>query len=111
VAVTWSARGVPVRVAGSTDVYVDYPTTGADNDAAGLMFNTEVGKWVALGGNAYHLTEATSRLSRLTVSESFDGGEPRVLAGLEGLLPDPERVRAAAGDGDQPPRARRPRRR
>lgn len=113
VAVTWSARGVPVRVAGATDLHVDYPTTASDNDAAGLMLNTEVGKWVALGGNAYHLTEATRRLTQLTASRDLDGGEPRVLAGLADLLPDPDRVRAAETDdgGEPPSRSGRPRRR
>jgi hypothetical protein len=93
VAVTWSAHGVPVRVAGSTDVYVDYPATASDNAAAGLMLDTEVGKWVALGGEAYHLTEATSRLAQLTATGTdFDAEPPRVLDGLAGLLPDPDRM-------------------
>jgi hypothetical protein len=103
VAVTWSARGIPVRVASAAEVYVDFPTTATDNEAAGLMMNSEVGKWVALGGEAYHLTEATRRLMELADAErSRDAGDasPRVLASLEGLLPDPERVRAAESDGD-----------
>jgi hypothetical protein len=119
VAVTWSARGTPVRVAGAADVYVDFPTTAAtDNEAAGLMMNTEVGKWVALGGDDYHLTEATRRLTELADAErSRDTADARarVLAGLDGLLPDPERVRAAESDGDDggdpPVRPRRGRRR
>lgn len=111
VAVTWSARGVPVRLAGTTDVYVDYPTTATDNDAAGLMLNAEVGKWVALGGNAYHLTEATRRLTELAAAQDSDGGGPRLLAGLSGLLPDADRVRAAESDGGDPPQSSRSRRR
>ena len=50
VAVFWSAQGVPVGVQGGVDVFVDYPASDVDNDAAGLVMHPEVGKWVALGG-------------------------------------------------------------
>ncbi|MBM2617033.1 hypothetical protein JIG36_15860 [Actinoplanes sp. LDG1-06] len=96
VAVTWSASGVPVGVVADPQVFVQFPVNSVDNDAAGLVLNPEVGKWVALGGNAYHLTEATSRLRQLADS----GGSadaladnrpaPSLLAGFEGLLPDRE---------------------
>jgi hypothetical protein len=58
----------------------------------------EVGMWVALGGEAYHLAEATRRLDELSSQagvralEDEDGG-PRLLAGFQGLLPDPDEVR------------------
>jgi hypothetical protein len=90
VAVTWSAQGVPVGVRQDIDVFVEYPTTVADNDAAGLVLNGEVGKWVALGGNAYHLTEATRRLNALRTG-TFDSA-PRLLAGYDGLMPDADRM-------------------
>ena len=54
----WSAQGVPVGVQGETDVFVDYPASDADNHAADPRCTTDVGKWVALGGEAYHLGEA-----------------------------------------------------
>jgi hypothetical protein len=98
VAVTWSAGGVPVGVEDDVDVFVEFPTSSADNRAAGLVMTPEVGMWVALGGEAYHLTEATSRLSQLSPQpgvravEDEDGG-PRLLAGFEGLLPDADQVR------------------
>ena len=92
VSVTWSARGVPVGAGADHELFVDFPTTVADNRAAALVLNAEVGKWVALGGEAYHLPEATRRLQDLAVM----GGEgdqepPSLLAGFDGLLPDPGR--------------------
>ena len=66
VAVSWSAQGVPVGVQCGVDVFVDYPTSDADNHAADLVLHPEVGKWVALGGDAYHLGEACRRLQALS---------------------------------------------
>lgn len=90
-AVTWSAQGVPVGVTTETELFVEYPTTAADNEAAGLVLNAEVGKWVALGGNAYHLTEATRRLSALAAAGdgAGDGPTAKLLAGFTDLLPEP----------------------
>ena len=73
----------------------------ADNQAAGLVMHPDVGKWVALGGGAYHLGEACSRL--LSLSESAaparalgvggrDAAGPRVLDGFADLLPDRNKV-------------------
>ena len=108
VAVTWSAQGVPVGVEQGIDVFIEFPTTASDNQAAGLVLNTEVGKWVALGGNAYHLTEATRRLTALS-GGNFDSA-PRLLAGYGGLLPDPERMTGDGGSpSDAPPKGRRKR--
>ena len=89
VAVGWSAQGIPVGVQRDLDVFVEYPTNQTDNQAADQVFHTEVGKWVALGGNAYHLADAVDRLRALSGS-TFDT-TPRLLAGFEGLLPDPPR--------------------
>jgi hypothetical protein len=92
ISVTWSARGVPVGASADHELFVDFPTTAADNRAAALVLNAEVGKWVALGGEAYHLPEATRRLQDLA---AMGGGDDRVppslLAGFDGLLPDPDR--------------------
>jgi hypothetical protein len=68
VSVAWSANGVPVYARGSADLFVDYPLTAADNDAAELALHPEVGMWVALDGEADHLTEAVSRVAALTRS-------------------------------------------
>jgi hypothetical protein len=65
VAVTWATAGVPVGVAGQVELWVDHPTNDAENRDAALAMNPEVGKWVALGGDAYHLTEAVDRLTAL----------------------------------------------
>ena len=102
VAVTWSAQGVAVGVQGGVDVFVDYPSSDADNQAAGLVMHPEVGKWVALGGGAYHLGEACSRLLTLSQTEaparaSGAGGRDgsagsRVLDSFADLLPDRNKV-------------------
>lgn len=66
VSVAWSARGVPVYVRGTTQLFVDYPMTDADNEAAALAMHPQVGMWVALDGKATHLTEAVKRVALLT---------------------------------------------
>ncbi|MET0714715.1 MAG: hypothetical protein ABWY57_07355 [Mycetocola sp.] len=76
VAVGWSANGVPVGVRGSAEVWVDSPASAQENSDAALVMHPEVGKWVALNGNAYHLTEATDRLEALSSSApEVAGGE------------------------------------
>ena len=96
VAVMWSARGVAVGVQNGVDVFVDYPTSDADNSAADLVLHPDVGKWVALGGEAYHLGEAGRRLLALSESAAPAGlaaggrdvGAPsRVVAGFADLMP------------------------
>ena len=89
------------------EVFVDYPTSEADNDAAGLVMHAEVGKWVALGGEAYHLAEAGRRLMALSRGghpagrsrRRAKGGASRVLDGLADLLPEPQQAGAAQPDG------------
>ena len=77
----------------------DYPASDADNHAADLVLHPEVGKWVALGGGAYHLGEACRRLQALSqtttpagaraLAAAGDGAAaPRVLDGFADLLPD-----------------------
>ncbi|MEU1372124.1 hypothetical protein ABZ442_00490 [Streptomyces triculaminicus] len=79
VTVAWSAGGLPVAVTGTCEVWVDRPTTGAENRDAALVMHPEVGKWVVLGGGAYHLEEAVDRLRRLDSGDSrstaLDAGE------------------------------------
>jgi hypothetical protein len=121
VSLAWSAQGVPVGVLGGVDVFVNFPTSDADNHAAGLVLHPEVGKWVALGGGAYHLHEACRRLCQLsdTAASARDVGGSPVLRGLGDLMPDraraaklyPELVVAGARDGETKRRSpRKPRR-
>jgi hypothetical protein len=95
VAVCWSANGVPVGVSGSADVWVDHPTSDRENADAALVMHPQVGEWVALGGNAYHLTDATERLRGLTAAaggadraaDRTADGESRLVQAFAGLLP------------------------
>jgi hypothetical protein len=86
VAVTWSANGIGVAVTGDLEQFIDFPTTSADNEAARLVLNDQVGMYAALGGGAQHLTEAVSRLQQLSERAGGDA-EPRLLAGFRELLP------------------------
>jgi hypothetical protein len=107
VAVAWSAQGVLVGVQSGLDIFVDYPTNDAENDAAGLVLNPEVGKWVALGGGAYHLAEASRRLFALSQTATPAAGAgartlasaaadraagSRVLASFADLMPDARKL-------------------
>jgi hypothetical protein len=101
VAVSWSAQGVLIGAQGGVDVFVDYPASDVDNRAAGLVMHEEVGKWVALGGGAYHLPEACRRLYELgegpvTAAGVRDAGAtPRLLQGFGDLMPDRTRLAKA----------------
>ncbi|AJA63783.1 hypothetical protein ABIF44_000351 [Bradyrhizobium japonicum] len=100
VAVSWSAQGVMVGVQSGIDVFVDYPTSASDNHSANLVLHPEVGKWVALGGDAYHLGEACRRLQALsqtavpsgaraaTAAAGDDTTAPRAIDGFADMLPD-----------------------
>ena len=94
VRVDWTTGGAPMTVRGETAVYVNYPTSDTDNEAAATLLHPEVGMWVALGGGAYHLEEAATRLRGMAggaarASDTSDGGGPQVraLRGYEGILP------------------------
>lgn len=88
VRIVWTYRGVPFGVRASTDIWVNYPQSTADNDAAAALLHPEVGKYVALGGGASHLTEAVSRLENvLSMADEGDRPAPKALQGYEGLLP------------------------
>ena len=106
VAVSWSARGVAVGVENGVDVFVDYPTSDADNNAASLVMHADVGKWVALGGEAYHLRrggpppDGPERGRRPARSRSLTagGGASRVLDGFADLLPNRSKLAKAQPD-------------
>ncbi len=91
VSLQWSAQGVQVGIDGSVDLFVDYPSSDADNWGAELVLHPDVGIWVALGGDAYHLAEACRRLAALATAAGTDR-EPKLLVGFRGLLPDPHRL-------------------
>ncbi|HMG34186.1 MAG TPA: hypothetical protein VKM94_09635 [Blastocatellia bacterium] len=105
--VMWAISGVPFGVKGRTDVWVNFPQSDTDNAAAAALLHPEVGKYVALGGGATHLTEAVSRLDEVfggIAAGATDrrGTAPAAMRGYAGLLPTSRRrdVGAAA------PRAR-----
>lgn len=88
--IAWSHGGVSFGARATADVWVNYPQTQADNDAARLLLAPEVGKYVALGGDAPHLTEAVDRLSQLAaldITSDAGGGRPKALRGYDGILP------------------------
>jgi hypothetical protein len=99
VRIIWSIAGIPVGVKSAKHVWVNFPQTQLDNDAAAELLHPEVGKYVALGGGANHLTEAVTRLSRVMgvgVADEADGRglratatttteRPKALRGFKGL--------------------------
>ncbi len=97
VAVDWTVSGTPLTITGETSVFVGYPTSNTDNELAATLLHPEVGKWVALGGGAHHLTEAVRRLVAATdlagpaAGDAAGGGG--ALRGFAGILP---------GDTDRP---------
>jgi hypothetical protein len=118
VRVIWSIAGIPVGVKAAKHVWVNFPQTQLDNDAAAQLLHPEVGKYVALGGGANHLTEAVARLSRVMgVAEEGDerglrttatvtAERPKALRGFKGVhLPRPrgqERTRAVRAPDEIP---------
>jgi hypothetical protein len=91
VAVTWSAGGIPVGVLGSAEVWVDRPVNDGENRDAALVMNEQVGRWVALGGEAEHLTEAVDRLNALDSARgAADRNGTRVADAFADLMPAPQ---------------------
>jgi hypothetical protein len=113
VRIIWSIAGIPVGVKAAKHVWVNFPQTQLDNDAAAELLHPEVGKYVALGGGANHLTEAVTRLSRVMgATEEADDrglrataatatGRPKALRGFKGLA----MPRARAEERGRPVRA------
>ena len=100
VSVAWSANGVPVCARGGADVDVDYPLTEADNNAAALAMHPEVGMWVALDGQADHLTEAVSRVTKLIDASGKKGaGDGGGMAGSISRSRTARAFAAIAGTG------------
>ncbi len=87
VRIVWTYGGMPFGVLASTDLWVNYPQLPVDNDAASLLHHPQVGMYVALGGGAPHLTEAITRLERVSALAEGDQPAPKALRGYQGLLP------------------------
>ena len=95
VSIDWTAMDVPCTVRATAPVFVSFPQSTGDNDAASTLLHEEVGMWVALGGDAPHLTEAVDRLTSLAGSSQDrapGGGTPDALRGFDGLMPTEEVV-------------------
>jgi len=60
--ISWRSRGATVGKRASIDVFVDYPVTERENAIIAHMLNDEVGKYIALGGHAYHLKAAVEHI-------------------------------------------------
>ncbi|MEO5685492.1 MAG: hypothetical protein ABIQ88_22790 [Chitinophagaceae bacterium] len=65
ISVRWTSNGIPYGLHASKKVWVDYPSGDKENEIAMNMMNEEVGMFVALGGNAYHLKGAVSRIQNV----------------------------------------------
>ncbi len=90
--VMWGISGVPFGVRGQTDVWVNFPQSDADNKAAAMLLHPEVGKYVALGGGATHLSEAVSRLNEVfsvggATATDTASAVPAAVRGYADLLP------------------------
>ncbi len=66
VAMNWDADGIPMMLSVEKYVWVDFPVTAAENAAAAQLMHPEVGKYLALGGNAQHLKTAVKRIADAT---------------------------------------------
>lgn len=92
--VTWTYGGTPLGVEDTAEVWVNFPQSTADNDAAPVLLDPEVGMYVALGGGAEHLTEAVARIKSLMAPDAPAGAlvadaveQPKAMRGFQGLLP------------------------
>ena len=63
--ISWWSGDVKIGATDSIDILVDYPVTERDNDVIAHIMNPDVGKFIALGGHAYHLDEAMSRIKEV----------------------------------------------
>lgn len=63
--IRWTHMGIPYGLQASKYVWIDYPVTDKDNEVAFEALDEEVGMFVALGGNAYHLKGAVERIEKI----------------------------------------------
>jgi hypothetical protein len=108
VRIVWTADGVPFGVRQSVPVWVNYPRTSMDNEAAATLLHPEVGMYVALGGGAPHLREAVTRLERVAgLADGPDQPGARALRGYRNLTPVPK-VEPEVVGASEPGRGSRP---
>lgn len=90
--VAWMSDGALVGATASIEVLVDYPVSERDNEVISLMMHPEVGKFIALGGHAYHLREAAARI-RKVMKDHASHEAAKSLHGLfdEKRIPEVER--------------------
>jgi hypothetical protein len=83
----WGISGAQVGVKASTNVWVNFPQTEADNNAAATLLHQDVGMYVALGGGAEHLTEAVERLESVGAKGKGkkDSSQASAVRGYKGL--------------------------
>jgi hypothetical protein len=65
ISIRWSSNGMPYGLHNARKVWVDYPSSDKENEIAMNMMDNEVGMFVALGGNAYHLKGAVARIQNV----------------------------------------------
>jgi hypothetical protein len=92
--ISWWSGDIKIGATDSIDIFVDYPVTARDNDVIEQMMNPEVGKFIALGGHAYHLDEAVSRIEEV-MREHKDHQVAKAMAAYY------DEKRAAAADEKQ----------
>jgi hypothetical protein len=68
--VVWTRGGAPFGVRATIEVWVNYPRSTIDNEAADILLDREIGMYVALGGGAAHLTGAVARLERVKAMDT-----------------------------------------
>jgi hypothetical protein len=61
--------GLRYGVQASTEIWVDYPTSEADNQVAATLLHSEVGKFVALSG-VPHLEDGVARINEALAKNS-----------------------------------------
>jgi hypothetical protein len=99
VRIIWTADDTPLAVKSTTDIWVNYPKTAADNEAAAMLLHPEVGKYVALGGGD-HLVEAVTRIQQVASMEGEgDEARPRVLRGYGDIIPAGGKVSSRSSVG------------
>ena len=85
-------------VKANSDIWVNFPRSVSDNEAAATLLHPEVGKYVALGGGAEHLVEAVQRIQKVAAMEGEgDEAGPLVLRGYSDLAPISRRAAARSG--------------
>jgi hypothetical protein len=79
--ISWRSAGATVGKKASIDVFVDYPVSDQENQVIAHMMSDDVGKFVALGGHAYHLKSAVDRIEA-AMAVSKDHPATKAMAGF-----------------------------